>query len=909
MNRPKRSGGSHDGERTHGVGSDDGDSRQTNPFSRLGSVSAGGSVAAEESRDERLGRAKPLFRDREPPGAPSFDAEEDDAEMSDDQANPFDRRESTSADGQPFPAADDDDASEDEERGRPSDSFDRGESVGDDSPEAMNDGRKPFKSLRETTSTVESSVPDDTGVINRRPKDCVSFTSADDFDDLDKQSNPFSAGASGSAVDAEDIGGRFSRRDLASSGGSIAADDSEEINSKQDNLFNRVRSVRASRSISPRNFVGKPRGKREKRSSSFSTPKSSSLHGSSTAGSNADIGEGAKQAKPLFRRLSTIQDDSCRSSGPGNSLASFTVRDSSERSAVQVNPFSLRKHDDTSNGEGRARPYCVLDKYNIDLGDEEVCTIGDKLDSNCGGNDDDETGGEETRSSRKEVKNKHCKATIMVCIVWSTTVTLISIALGMDWFNIGISPDEEDLCTLCGENGLDFPVDEMSVPPTHQPSSSGATVRLNTIDPPPANLSKVCAPSIRLRHGSHHNGTLAGSLVEDCMKACQPAICCLANNSEAQEGLLSMIGLDGVDVNQALAYTSTVKDCYRGDDIPICEAYSEWCATLYSLDLVLEESLPAHFFGTCHRSQENEEDMVTATTRASNLAPCAELCRPLGCCYENRHEFTHVMRKRVRQHKHNGDDGKTNFQTEPWKRVEEEECQHFNQQDPLNTQVCDAYSPFCSHLKHKLTLTLAFPTATKPSDAATQIPSTSFHPSSQPPWSKIPSISLDPSPQPSWSKIPSISLDASLLPSQADDIPIPGSISLTFTVPSTFKPSPMPTLHPHVRPPIDLIPSKEDNSLSSTPDSSSSSSSTVSPSLQPLTTNSPSVATATDQTAATLLVTLTPWSISSVNVPSQHPSSSVILSADTAPDIPVVPSEQPPLPPSSNAVNPSLERT
>jgi hypothetical protein len=57
---------------------------------------------------------------------------------------------------------------------------------------------------------------------------------------------------------------------------------------------------------------------------------------------------------------------------------------------------------------------------------------------------------------RKKVKNRYCKACVMVTVVWSAMVILVAVALGMDWWGINERLDQtksESLCTLCAENG------------------------------------------------------------------------------------------------------------------------------------------------------------------------------------------------------------------------------------------------------------------------------------------------------------------------------------------------------------------------------------------------------------------------------------------------------------------------
>jgi len=411
--------------------------------------------------------------------------------------------------------------------------------------------------------------------------------------------------------------------------------------------------------------------------------------------------------------------------------------------------------------------------------------------------------------------------------------------------------DRSGDCTLCGDNGLDFMLDETSIWPTRQPSSPKVTLPFITIDPPPVDLAKSCAPSIHLHRDSR-------GLVENCIKACLPALCCLVNNEEAQEGLLSTLGLLAMGDDQASsAYLSTIKDCYSGDDIIVCDAYNEWCATLYSLEFVLE-SLPRHFFDTCYRKEEHE-DIIIATSRAFNPVTadgdCGEICSPLACCYESGQESNnHVIRKRVRQHRHYTD-GESILETESRRLVEEYECQHFRAQEPLSAQICDAYSPFCNPTDHLLDSDLAYPSS-EPSGTPTQMQSLkpSVQSSKQP--SILPSRSDPPAFQPTTTKNPTVSLPPTSIPS-----------AMPTSFPSIQQTS-SPTFQPTATKNSSVSPTNENNGSSSfTP--------TNSPTFQSSTTNFTSESDTT-QPSASLYLTSNSSSPSSMenNFLTQQPSSS-----------------------------------
>jgi len=72
---------------------------------------------------------------------------------------------------------------------------------------------------------------------------------------------------------------------------------------------------------------------------------------------------------------------------------------------------------------------------------------------------------------RKRVKHRQVKAAIMMCTIWSITLILVSIALGLDWWGVNESMDrteDETLCVLCGD-GLEYMLDENIISHHHLP--------------------------------------------------------------------------------------------------------------------------------------------------------------------------------------------------------------------------------------------------------------------------------------------------------------------------------------------------------------------------------------------------------------------------------------------------------
>ena len=159
---------------------------------------------------------------------------------------------------------------------------------------------------------------------------------------------------------------------------------------------------------------------------------------------------------------------------------------------------------------------------------------------------------------RKKVKNRYCKACVMVTVVWGAMVILVAVALGMDWWGINERLDQtksESLCTLCAANGgIGFNFSAYTLRPTRKPSASLSPASLR---PPPEKLAEVCAPSILLDHPASE--TARDHLVASCATACLPAACCVIDNAEARQSLITMLELQGMGA-QAAAFLSTTKN-------------------------------------------------------------------------------------------------------------------------------------------------------------------------------------------------------------------------------------------------------------------------------------------------------------------------------------------------------------
>ena len=465
----------------------------------------------------------------------------------------------------------------------------------------------------------------------------------------------------------------------------------------------------------------------------------------------------------------------------------------------QTNDYNAASNDDEEKQPESDEEYltsCLREYTEKDttLGDEtehitNIASRGDKNDLEAARLQRSITAPPVTRSrTRKKVKHRHCKAAIMIFVTWGITIALVSIVLGMDsWWGVSdqlfATKNEDDLCTLCGDNGLNFRIDEIDVPtrqPTHWVNNLPSLYLMNTpmpsftetIKKPPEDLANICAPSILLHR----------DMIERCIRSCMLALCCLDTNEEAQEGLVSMLSLIGISGVQASSYLSTIDDCYQGNNVPICDSYNMWCSTLYNLDFVLNETLP-EYFDTCSHEQPQsdqggtiiayERSYIDGTTANDDCAE--EMCSSVECCHGNAYG---TPRKRQRQH------------IESHETLELEErrveflpgCQGLAEEE-MSDQICNAYAPLCG-----------FQSTDNPSSMPSEIPTemessypsilSSELPSIQPSKSYLPTSS-SPTSQPSAPPSLILSLTPSLLPS---NIPSTG-VQLTTSEPSNEKSS------------------------------------------------------------------------------------------------------------------------
>jgi hypothetical protein len=343
---------------------------------------------------------------------------------------------------------------------------------------------------------------------------------------------------------------------------------------------------------------------------------------------------------------------------------------------------------------------------------------------------------------KKVVKNRYCKACVMVTVVWSAMVILVAVALGMDWWGINERLDQtksESLCTLCAENGgIGFNFSAYTLRPTREPSTSMSPA---SVRPPPENLAEVCAPSIFLDHGQMND-----HLVASCVTACLPAACCVIDNAEARQSLITMLELQGFGA-QAAAFLSTTKNCNVGKNVNVCNSYNAFCSTLYDLEYALKQ-LPKNMQYVCSNDlAEDTTSISTAYSRQYNMPTkstekCKDACLPLACCYQTIVEPTliPVSRKRKRQPTHAL---RRNTQ-------ETSSCSGFSASNgSVNANICQAYAPFCG----------SFDSSNKPSSSPTTFTMPTSTPSSVS--SSVPS--LEPSLVPSLSSVPS-SVPPSRLP-------------------------------------------------------------------------------------------------------------------------------------------------
>lgn len=415
---------------------------------------------------------------------------------------------------------------------------------------------------------------------------------------------------------------------------------------------------------------------------------------------------------------------------------------------------------------------------------------------------------------RKKVKNRYCKAFVMVTVVWTTMIILVSVALGKDWF--GVHFDPESLCTLCDENGgIGSNYSAISRRPTREPSSLAQStfVEVAKIRPPPENLAELCAPSILLEHGSKKIPSV--QKIGDCAAACLPATCCVSEDDQARQALTTLLASQGMGV-QAATLFSNMHGCNSGDNIAICDSYNDFCSTLYDLDHALD-SMQKHFRRACIG---DITPIPTAFARAYDASKrtddeCKSICASLACCYETVDPKVATGRKRNREHSVNYVN--TARRTMEFRQFGESGCDGFSTLDgSLNAQICNtystAYSIFC---KSEDIPRSVVPTGTPSQQSSnepsyqvtlspTTIPSTlptmrsspvstqpsydasSTQPSSFP--TSVPSSSL---PQPS--QLPTISSYHSSHFSSTNDTSIPSSFPTT-AIRGDFTPSQPPTI-------------------------------------------------------------------------------------------------------------------
>ncbi len=418
---------------------------------------------------------------------------------------------------------------------------------------------------------------------------------------------------------------------------------------------------------------------------------------------------------------------------------------------------------------------------------------------------------------RKKVKNRYCKACVMVTLVWGTMIILLSIALGMDWMGVNERLDQtnsESLCTLCGENsGFGINFSAYTLRPTRKPSSF---VGVATIKPPPANIAEVCAPSIFLDHGTTKIPSVE-NLAASCATACLPAACCVVENNQARQALITMLESQGMGV-QAATLFSTIEGCNRGDNVAICDSYNDFCSSLYDMKHALD-TLPKNLRQSCNNEAESTSNSIsTAFSRQYDSKrmseECNEICLPLACCYETIEPTFVTERKRKRQH--SVDYTHTTRRTTEFRQIGESSCDSFSAPaGSLNAEICNAYSPFCSSQDLNETVHLIprtfVPTSTPSFQSSDQL-SSSYQPTTQAILSPTNLVgSSEPSLIPSSKKVESPTSHPTTSSS-----PITGSVNTTSSpsnapslapsfgymtnsepfIPNTTKPSLFPTLMP-----------------------------------------------------------------------------------------------------------------
>ncbi len=171
-------------------------------------------------------------------------------------------------------------------------------------------------------------------------------------------------------------------------------------------------------------------------------------------------------------------------------------------------------------------------------------------------------------------------------------------------------------------------------------------------------------------------------------------MCCLGNNEEAKKSLLSILEMQGMGA-LATSYLASMKDCYDGNNVAICDAYSTWCGTLFDLDTVLMSSVKKQMDSIC--SNESDDSLLASSRNFAmpNLYnQCVNECNSVECCFQNLQDFSDmsnpiVERKRKREH-----DNRNIFERV---RAAEGQCQQYSSlPGSVTYKICSAYAEYCN---------------------------------------------------------------------------------------------------------------------------------------------------------------------------------------------------------------------
>ena len=419
---------------------------------------------------------------------------------------------------------------------------------------------------------------------------------------------------------------------------------------------------------------------------------------------------------------------------------------------------------------------------------------------------------------KKKIKNRHVKAAVMIAIIWTIMVAFLVVALSVDWWYKG-SIDLPDLCTLCHNNSLEMDEMQLTEWPTRKPSSSAGSSSLftilgkeKTLRPPPENIAEVCSPSIYLDNGVDYFGPSKKDLLAICANACFPgynqsanlnslyhisyyltpflstqAMCCVIEDEEAKLGLMKTLQSQGLGP-QAAIFLSSIENCYTDDNIATCDAYGQWCQTLYRLDDILDDTISKEMEASCTPSLGNSTTSPRALLPEQLREDCS-ICNNIACCYDNSTTSSIAFqRKRKRQHytpfdafaKDDGD-SRNLFSVEI--------CDSFYAEDgSLNAKICDAYGPYCNPL-HSMQSSISIPSLTRPTTTSTNstfISNTFDSNSSYVPTMALPSYYPTVSIQPSlYKNIPeSNAAQSTTVPSIGNQSLVPSTASSSTTLPT-----------------------------------------------------------------------------------------------------------------------------